>query len=216
GVLGLMCGAIFPPNMSAAQTGFQLGTFPSLLRSLMWAELSPRQEVGRRCVQEKPHLCSLRLRWSAYLFPQRSQMYCFPPECTCLWCVRRWLPWLKLLSQRSQAYGFSPVCTRTCSFRLLALLKVLLQELQANGRSVECVRFCSRLKRRPHTSQLCGFSPACVEKLLPQSEHWKGRSPLCVHMWLCMLCLWRKARPQTLQANGFSPVWIRKWDFRLL
>uniref|UniRef100_A0A3P9HIE5 Uncharacterized protein n=1 Tax=Oryzias latipes TaxID=8090 RepID=A0A3P9HIE5_ORYLA len=83
--------------------GFQLGTFPSPLRSLMWAELSPRQWIGRRCV---------------YAFPQRSQMYCFPPACTSLWCVRSWAL-LKVLLHMRQQKGRSVECVRPCAFRLL-------------------------------------------------------------------------------------------------
>uniref|UniRef100_A0A671WBU2 Secreted protein n=1 Tax=Sparus aurata TaxID=8175 RepID=A0A671WBU2_SPAAU len=110
---------------------------------------------------------------------------------------------LKALPHCGHTCGRSPVCVRRCSARCMLWMKPFPHTSQWNGRSPECVRRCSRRcgrspvwtrrfedceKERWQTSQRYGRTPEwmrlCLirlardENVLPQSEHWKGRSPV--------------------------------------
>uniref|UniRef100_A0A3P9HID1 Uncharacterized protein n=1 Tax=Oryzias latipes TaxID=8090 RepID=A0A3P9HID1_ORYLA len=102
--------------------------------------------------------------------------------CTC--GSRRAAPWSACGRVRSGCSGRSPVWTRWWTFRFTAFRKLFPQRSQVNVLGVCSVaarvkpfpqsehwkrfspvcmrawrrRFCSRLKRRPHTSQLCASS----------------------------------------------------------
>uniref|UniRef100_A0A8C4DDA3 Uncharacterized protein n=1 Tax=Dicentrarchus labrax TaxID=13489 RepID=A0A8C4DDA3_DICLA len=85
---------------------------------------------------------------------------------------------LKALPHCGHTCGRSPVCVRRCSARCILCMKPFPHTSQRNGRSPECVRRCSRRCGKGRSPVLCLIRLARDENVLPQSEHWKGRSPV--------------------------------------
>lgn len=83
----------------------------------------------------------------------------------------------------------------------------------------------SKLKFRPQTLQLYGFSPVwtlmCLFKVpfslkrFPQNEQLKGLSPVWLLKCIANVFFWLKLLLHTEQLNGFSPVWLLIWVFKL-
>lgn len=83
----------------------------------------------------------------------------------------------------------------------------------------------SKLKVRPQTLQLYGFSPVwtlmCLFKVpfslkrFPQNEQLNGFSPVWLLKCITNVFFWLKLLLHTEQLNGFSPVWLLIWVFRL-
>ena len=91
-------------------------------------------------------------------------------------CILAWFSRLrserKDLSHWSHAKGVSPVCSRMCIVRSAWPLYFASQWLHSyQGFDPEC-------------SLLCSLRCCLVVKLLPQSKHRYGFSPVCFEMWL--------------------------------
>uniref|UniRef100_A0A668ACH0 Uncharacterized protein n=1 Tax=Myripristis murdjan TaxID=586833 RepID=A0A668ACH0_9TELE len=130
---------------------------------------------------------------------------------------------LKALPHCGHTCGRSPVCVRRCSARCMLWMKPFPHISQRKGRSPECVRRCSRRcvfwrkrfphcwhgkgRRTPEWMRLCRIRLARDEKVLPQSEHWKGRSPVCVRRWLRTWICFLKDLPQMPQMKLRSVTW---------
>uniref|UniRef100_A0A3B3XS94 Uncharacterized protein n=1 Tax=Poecilia mexicana TaxID=48701 RepID=A0A3B3XS94_9TELE len=111
---------------------------------------------------------------------------------------------LKALPQSGHTCGRSPVCVLRCSVRCMLWMKPFPQVSQRNGRSPVWTRMCSRrcrYGRTPEWMSVWRIRLASREKVLPQSEHWKGFSPVCMRMWFCAWICFLKNFPHTPHTN---------------
>uniref|UniRef100_A0A3B5QQL5 Uncharacterized protein n=1 Tax=Xiphophorus maculatus TaxID=8083 RepID=A0A3B5QQL5_XIPMA len=111
---------------------------------------------------------------------------------------------LKALLHSGHTCGRSPVCVLRCSVRCMLWMKPFPQVSQRNGRSPVWTRMCSRrcrYGRTPEWMRVWRIRLASREKVLPQSEHWKGFSPVCMRMWFCAWICFLKNFPHTPHTN---------------
>uniref|UniRef100_A0A8C5AF11 Uncharacterized protein n=1 Tax=Gadus morhua TaxID=8049 RepID=A0A8C5AF11_GADMO len=169
------------------------------------------------CCRAWVFLWFLRLEKVLKALPHCGQACGRSPVCVRR-CSARCMLWMKPFPHTSQRNGRSPECVRRCSRRCSG---------QASLAGASCNRLCCRRlddweKVRSHTSQRYGRTPewmrlwrmrlASDEKVLPQSEHWKGRSPVCVRRWLRMWICFLNDLEQTPHKKLRSGTWnLRRW-----
>jgi len=129
--------------------------------------------------------CRLRWHFVPNFFQQMSHVNQVPSPCDFKICTLSCLDHVKLLEHCEHEYGFAPVWTRTWLFKSLP--------------NVNC---------RPQYGQWYGFLVVCIQrlclskaperlKLLSQSKHLYGFSPVWTLMWLFRFVFWQNALSQS-------------------
>jgi len=119
-----------------------------------------------------------------------------PSLCDFSRCVLSWSGLVKRCEQCLHEYGFAPVWIRTWRFRSLFILNSFPQWGQSYGLLLLC------------TVRLCSCRWLDWLKLLLQSEHLYGLSPVWTLMCLSRCEIRLNVFSHTWHLYGFSPLWI--------